>query len=55
MEQHEGTLPKEALLKEIATRLPMENTEETFETLINWGRFGELLAYREEQELVTFE
>ena len=55
MELHEGELAKEAVMREIATRLPMENAEETFDTLINWGRFGELLAYREDQELVAFE
>jgi NitT/TauT family transport system ATP-binding protein len=55
MDEHDGKLPKEAIMREITTRLPMENAEETVETLINWARFGELFAYREEQETVTYE
>lgn len=55
VDHHDGELPKEDLMREIATRLPMENAEETFDTLVNWARFGEMLAYREEQETVTFE
>jgi NitT/TauT family transport system ATP-binding protein len=49
----EGELPKEALLQEIATRLPMEDPEATFETIVAWGRFGELFAYREERGVLT--
>lgn len=53
--QHDGELPKEELIQEIATRLPMEDMEATFDTLVNWARFGELFAYREEREELTFE
>ena len=49
----EGELSKEALLLEISTRLPMEDPEATFETIVAWGRFGELFAYREEQGVLT--
>jgi len=49
----EGELPKEALIQELATRLPMEDPEQTFETLVAWGRFGELFAYREERGVLT--
>ena len=49
----EGELSKEALLQEISTRLPMEDPEATFETIVAWGRFGELFAYREEQGVLT--
>ncbi|MCE1230104.1 MAG: nitrate/sulfonate/bicarbonate ABC transporter ATP-binding protein [Firmicutes bacterium] len=55
MQLREGELPKEELLHEIAQRLPMEDAEETFGTLVAWGRFGELFAYREETEVLTFE
>lgn len=54
MDLEEGQeLPKEALLQELATRLPMEDPERTFETLVAWGRFGELFAYREERGVLT--
>ena len=36
-------------------RLPMEDPEETFDAVVAWGRFGELFAYREERETLTFE
>ncbi len=53
MELDEGELAEEALIKELATRLPMEDPEETFETIVAWGRFGELFAYREERGVLT--
>jgi len=55
LELHEGQLRKEDLIQEIATRLPMEDPELTFETLVAWGRFAELFAYRDEKEVLTFE
>lgn len=53
MDLEDGELPKEALVQELATRLPMEDAERTFETLVAWGRFGELFAYREEPGVLT--
>jgi NitT/TauT family transport system ATP-binding protein len=55
LQLREGELSKEELLHEIAARLPMEDSEATFETIVAWGRFGELFAYREDQEVLTFE
>jgi NitT/TauT family transport system ATP-binding protein len=43
-----GELDREAVLAEIRQRLPREDPARTFETLVQWGRFGELLAYSEE-------
>jgi NitT/TauT family transport system ATP-binding protein len=53
LELHEGQLTREELIAEIQSRLPMENPEQTFETLVAWGRFGELFAYREEKGVLT--
>ena len=53
IELAEGELAEEALVQELATRLPMEDPEETFETVVAWGRFGELFAYREERGVLT--
>jgi NitT/TauT family transport system ATP-binding protein len=53
LELHQGQLTREELIAEIQSRLPMENPEQTFETLVAWGRFGELFAYREEKGVLT--
>jgi NitT/TauT family transport system ATP-binding protein len=50
---HEGELKEDELLAELQQRLPMENSEQTFDTLVTWGRFGELFAYREERGVLT--
>jgi len=55
LDLREGELPKEELIQEISTRLPMEDTEHTFETIVAWGRFAEIFAYREEKEVLTYE
>jgi len=55
MELREGELSKDELIHELQARLPMEDPEQTFGTLVAWARFGELFAYREEQEVLTFE
>jgi NitT/TauT family transport system ATP-binding protein len=51
----EGELSREELVQEIAGRLPMEDPELTFETLVSWGRRGELFAYRKDHGVLTFE
>lgn len=53
LELHHGELKESELLAELQQRLPMENSEQTFETLVTWGRFGELFAYREERGVLT--
>ncbi|HLO68717.1 MAG TPA: nitrate/sulfonate/bicarbonate ABC transporter ATP-binding protein [Holophaga sp.] len=55
LELREGVLAREELIQEIASRLPMEDPEITFETIVAWGRFGELFAYRKERGVLTFE
>jgi len=55
LDLREGELPKEELIQEISARLPMEDPEQTFETIVAWGRFAELFAYREEKEVLTYE
>ena len=55
LDLREGDLSREELIQEIAGRLPMEDPELTFETIVAWGRFGELFAYREERGVLTFE
>ena len=53
MEQRDWELSREELLHELSVRLPMENVDQTFETLVGWARFGELFAYREDRGVLT--
>ena len=55
LELNNGHLPKEELIHEIGARLPMENAEHTFHTLVAWGRFGGAFAYHKDKEILTFE
>ncbi len=55
LEQAGGELTREDLIRELMTRLPKEDPEHTFETMVAWSRFGELFAYREAQETLAFE
>lgn len=55
LDLREGQLPKEELIQELSDRLPMEDPELTFDTLVAWGRFAEIFAYREDKEVLTFE
>jgi NitT/TauT family transport system ATP-binding protein len=48
-----GELSREELLQEIGTRLPMEDPEVTFDTLVVWGRFGSLLAYDDDRNVLS--
>ena len=41
------------VLETLALSLPDENMERTFDTIIEWGRFGDLFQYDEERELLT--
>jgi NitT/TauT family transport system ATP-binding protein len=53
MELRGGDVSKEEVVQEISTRLPMEDPEITFGTIVAWGRFGELFDYHEEQGMIT--
>jgi NitT/TauT family transport system ATP-binding protein len=53
LELREGDLSKEEVVQEISARLPMEDPEVIFGTIVAWGRFGELFDYHEEQGTIT--
>ena len=53
MELRGGDVSKDEVVQEISTRLPMEDPEVTFGTIVAWGRFGELFDYHEEQGTIT--
>ena len=50
--QPDGETGKEFVLEKIVLALPTENWDKTFETMIRWSRFGELLTYDEDTEKV---
>jgi NitT/TauT family transport system ATP-binding protein len=45
-------LPAEVFQEELAMHLPGEPTDRLFETIVSWGRYGELLGYDPEDEEV---
>jgi NitT/TauT family transport system ATP-binding protein len=48
-----GRVDKSFVLEEIALKMPSENYERIFDTLVGWGRFGNLLSYDEAEELLS--
>ncbi len=52
-EAKNGRLPDDIVLEELAMRLPTEDTETLFTTLVAWGRYAELLHH--ENEVVSLE
>jgi NitT/TauT family transport system ATP-binding protein len=45
-------LKKDIVLEEIALRLPQEDWDTTFETLVAWSRFANLLAYDDDTDML---
>ncbi|MFQ5780498.1 MAG: AAA-associated domain-containing protein, partial [Nitrospiria bacterium] len=41
----EGRLDRESILEELSRFLPHEDIEGLFKTIVNWGRYAELLGY----------
>jgi NitT/TauT family transport system ATP-binding protein len=50
---HNGELPREAVIGEIRQRLPREDPGRIFDTLVQWGRFGELVTYGEGEKILS--
>ncbi|MEI6233209.1 MAG: nitrate/sulfonate/bicarbonate ABC transporter ATP-binding protein [Planctomycetota bacterium] len=50
--QHNQEVHRDLVLETIVFRMPFENYEKVFDTLVRWGRFGDLLAYDEVSELL---
>lgn len=45
-EDHEAT--KDEVLEKLAEFVPNENAEQTFSTLVHWGRYAELFGYNDD-------
>ncbi|MCP3103741.1 nitrate/sulfonate/bicarbonate ABC transporter ATP-binding protein [Myxococcus sp. K15C18031901] len=54
-QQPRHELRREQVLELVILRLPFEDYERTFDTLVRWGRFGDLFAYDEERELLSLQ
>jgi len=48
MEDQRAT--RDQLLEKLAELLPNENAEQTFKTVVNWGRYAELFGYNGDSE-----
>ena len=47
-EDHQAT--RDQLLEKLAEILPNEDSEHTFSTVVNWGRYAELFGYNDDSE-----
>jgi NitT/TauT family transport system ATP-binding protein len=48
----DGRLPDEVIREELAIRLPTEDIDQLFETIVGWGRFGELVGHAPDTGLI---
>jgi NitT/TauT family transport system ATP-binding protein len=48
-----GEVRRDTVLELIVLHMPFESYERVFETLVHWGRFGDLFAYDEASETLT--
>ena len=52
LQANEGEIPYETLAEDFAARMPYEDPEQLLDTVIDWGRFAELIGYRPKDEVV---
>ncbi len=51
LKEHEGLqATRNQLLEKLAELIPNENSEETFTTMVNWGRYAELFGYNDDSQ-----
>ena len=46
-------MTREEVIETIALRVPHENSEKVFKTLVRWARYGKLLDYDEDSGIFT--
>ncbi len=51
--QQDHTISADFVEETIILRLPQENHERIFETFIRWARFGNLISYDEDTQLLS--
>lgn len=47
-EDHQAS--RDQVIEKLAELIPNENSEHTFETLVNWGRYAEIFGYNDDTE-----
>ena len=52
LHHNEGEVPYEVLIEDFATRMPYEDPAQLLDTVIDWGRFAELIGYRPKEDVV---
>jgi NitT/TauT family transport system ATP-binding protein len=52
LHQNDGEIPYEVLIEDYATRMPYEEPAQLLDTVIDWGRFAELIGYRPKEDVV---
>jgi hypothetical protein len=48
--EEDATLPAETVKNRLSEQFPQEDAELSFQTLVNWGRYAELLGYSADRE-----
>jgi NitT/TauT family transport system ATP-binding protein len=51
-EAKDKRLPQDVVEEELAVRLPTEETDKLFKTIVGWGRFAELFGYSAEEAVL---
>ncbi|MFN7685149.1 MAG: AAA-associated domain-containing protein [Oligoflexia bacterium] len=49
-EKEDHTASRDQVLEKLAELIPNENAEQTFNTLVQWGRYAELFGYNDDRE-----
>lgn len=52
--QQNEVIHESAILEELALKLPYENADKLFDTIIDWGRFAEILDFDLNSKIMTF-
>ena len=50
--EEEQRISKDSLMLKLQALMPNEKAEDQFETLINWGRWGEFLGYSKDDDMI---
>jgi NitT/TauT family transport system ATP-binding protein len=52
LQQNEGEVSYEVLIEDFTSRMPYEEPAQLLDTVIDWGRFAELIGYRSKDDVV---
>ena len=52
LSNNNSEVPREVLIEDYTSRMPYENSESVLDTIIDWGRYAELIGYNSKDEVV---